>query len=81
MSEISGLEVLNDCIENQRILSKLPDWLAVRWNRRVAEIEDETQSFPSFSNFVDFVTKEARIACNPVILLHALKSGEGERLN
>ncbi|KAK0144474.1 hypothetical protein N1851_017178 [Merluccius polli] len=26
MSQIRGLEILNDCNENQKILSKLPDW-------------------------------------------------------
>ncbi|XP_051531701.1 uncharacterized protein LOC127427868 isoform X2 [Myxocyprinus asiaticus] len=34
MTEIKSLQVLNDCNENQKILSKLPDWLASRWNRQ-----------------------------------------------
>lgn len=38
MFQIKGLEVLNDCSENQRMLSKLPDWLTERWNRKVIEI-------------------------------------------
>ncbi|XP_051816280.1 uncharacterized protein LOC127537608 [Acanthochromis polyacanthus] len=79
MSQIRSLEVLNDCGENQRMLTKLPDWLTSRWNRKVIEIEEETKSFPSFSQFVEFVTREAKIACNPVTSLHALKSGDSER--
>ena len=80
MSEIKGLEILNDCGENQRILAKLPDWLTARWNRRVIEIEEETKTFPSFVQFVNFVAKEAKIACNPVTSLHALKSSDGEKV-
>lgn len=76
MSQIKGLEVLNDCNENQKILSKLPDWLDSAWNRQVIEIEEETKTFPTFSRFVKFLTREAKIACNPVTSLHALKSNE-----
>ncbi|XP_052445763.1 uncharacterized protein LOC127987458 [Carassius gibelio] len=76
MSQIKGLEILNDCNENQKILSKLPDWLASAWNRQVIEIEEETKTFPTFSRFVKFLTREAKIACNPVTSLHALKPNE-----
>lgn len=40
MSQIKGLEVLNDCNENQKILAKLPDWLTSRWNRKVMEVHE-----------------------------------------
>lgn len=80
MSQIKSLEVLNDCGENQKMLAKLPDWLTARWNRKVIKIEEETKVFPSFSQFVGFVTREAKIACNTVTSLHALKSGDGERI-
>ncbi len=49
MSQIKGLEVLNDCNENQKILAKLPDWLTSRWNRTVMEEEEQSHKFPSFS--------------------------------
>ena len=76
MLHIRDLQILNDCQENQKILHKLPDWLTSRWNRKVAEIEEETGQFPDFSIFVSFVTREAKIACNPVTSLHALKSSD-----
>ncbi|XP_026224932.1 uncharacterized protein LOC113168143 [Anabas testudineus] len=79
MTQIKGLEILNDCGENQRILAKLPDWLVARWNRKAVEIEEASHMFPSFVQFVDFLTFEAKIACNPVTSLHALKSSDGER--
>lgn len=79
MSQIKSLEVLNDCHENQKILAKLPDWLVSNWNRKVIEVVKQGQKFPSFSNFVEFLTDEARIACNPITSLHALKMRESER--
>ena len=79
MSQIKGLNVLNDCNENQKLLTKLPDWLTSRWNRKVMEVEEKSQTFPTFSQFVAFLTREAKIACNPVTSLHALKPSEGEK--
>ncbi|XP_066553505.1 uncharacterized protein LOC136721589 [Amia ocellicauda] len=80
MSQIRGLEVLNDCNENQKILSKLPDWLTSRWNRKVIEVEEQSHTFPSFSQFVKFLTREAKIACNSITSLHALKPSENEKI-
>ncbi|KAJ8375840.1 hypothetical protein SKAU_G00064200 [Synaphobranchus kaupii] len=80
MTQIRGLEVLNDCNENQKILAKLPDWLTSRWNRKVIEVEEQSHTFPSFSQFVKFLTREAKIACNPVTSLHALKPSESEKI-
>ncbi|XP_013882123.1 uncharacterized protein LOC106530938, partial [Austrofundulus limnaeus] len=80
MSQIKGLDVLNTCDENQKLLTKLPDWLVASWNRKVIEIEETCNDFPTFSQFVEFITKEAKIACNPVTSLHALKSGDGEKI-
>lgn len=51
-----------------------------RWNRRVIEIEEETKPFPSFKQFVEFVAKEAKIACSPVTSLYTLKSNGDERV-
>ena len=76
MTQIKSLAVLNDCGENQRMLNKLPDWLTARWNRKVIAVEESTHDFPSFREFVQFLAREAKIACNPVTSLHALKSGE-----
>lgn len=64
--------------ENRKILSKLPDWLTARWNQKIIEVEDVSNQFPSFSQFVKFLTKEAKIAYNPVTSLQSLKQGETE---
>lgn len=76
MPYVQGLQVLNDCVENMRIAAKLPDWLSTRWNRTVTEFQDEHKMFPDFSHFVKFLNKEARIACNPITSLQAIKSSD-----
>nr|XP_054606831.1 uncharacterized protein LOC129166991 [Nothobranchius furzeri] len=73
MVHIKALEILNDCSENRKILAKLPDWLTARWNRKVMEMEEENGQFPSFSQFVRFLTRESKIACNPITSLQSLK--------
>lgn len=78
MVHIKALEILNDCNENRKILSKLPDWLTARWNRKVMEIEEESRCFPTFSQFVSFLTREAKIACNPVTSLQSVKQVESD---
>ncbi|XP_078321623.1 uncharacterized protein LOC111100747 [Crassostrea virginica] len=70
--QIPSLRILDDCSENQKLLSKLPTWAAMRWNRQVQESIDATGDYPTFFKFVDFVVKEARIACNPVSSLSAI---------
>ncbi|XP_054865646.1 uncharacterized protein LOC129348710 [Amphiprion ocellaris] len=79
MVHIKSLEILNDCNENRKILSKLPDWLTASWNRKVMEIEEQTGQFPTFSQFVTFLTREAKIACNPVTSLQSLKQSDLEK--
>lgn len=74
MQTIPSLCVLNDCQENRKILSKLPDWLVSRWNRIVVDHEEKFGKFPLFCNFVDFVAKEAKVACNPVTSIQSLRN-------
>lgn len=78
MPYVQGLQTLNDCVEIQRIAAKLPDWLSSRWNRTATVFQDERKAFPDFKSFVQFLNKEARIACNPITSLQALKSTEQE---
>ncbi len=73
MSHIKGLQVLNDCEENQRILVKLPNWVTSRWNHYVTERLHQDKDYPSFSEFASFISREVPIACNPVSSLYALK--------
>ncbi|KAK3086460.1 hypothetical protein FSP39_018746 [Pinctada imbricata] len=70
--QIPSLKILDDCTENQRLIAKLPTWAALRWNRKVQEHLYSGNDYPTFFTFVDFITKEARIACNPISSLSAL---------
>ena len=68
---IQGLECLNDCRENRRMLKKLPDYIIVKWNRIVSEF---VGYFPPFSAFASFILKEAEVACNPITSLNAVRA-------
>ncbi|XP_069134375.1 uncharacterized protein [Argopecten irradians] len=74
MMHIPSLSILNDCSENQKLLGKLPEWASVRWNRVVTEGLDSSNNYPSFSQFVEFVAREAKVACNPISSIHALNN-------
>ncbi len=76
MPHVKGLEILNDCEENQRLTQKLPDWAVARWNRQVTKALMEGKDFPSFKDFAAFLLLEAEVACNPVTSIHALRSLE-----
>jgi len=73
---ISGLKNLNDEEENRKLLQKLPDWIIVRWGNIVADHDNKGKDYPSFHQFVEFLTQQAKIATRPVCSLQALK---GER--
>ena len=73
MSVVPGLQSLDSCHENQRIISRLPDWMVSRWNRLVFTAVKESNVYPPFSRFVNFVVEEAQVACNPISSLYAVK--------
>lgn len=79
MPYVQGLQAVNNCLENQRIAVKFPDWLSARWNRAVTVYRDEHKMFPDFRYLVRFVSMEARIACNPITSLHAIRPTDQER--
>lgn len=51
---IKGLQALNDCEENQKMLANLPDWVTSRWNRYVIEQLDQDKDYPGFGEFAEF---------------------------
>lgn len=50
----------------RKLVYKLPEWTASRWNRQVTQSLNEKQEFPTFKDF----------ACNPIMSLHALYSSD-----
>lgn len=73
MAHVANLQILNDCEENQRLVQKLPEWAASRWNRQVTQTLRDHKDFPDFKAFAAFVSLEAEIGCNPVTSSYALK--------
>ena len=87
----------HDPEENQKMIRKLPSYLVKRWSRIVDEwvIADELEDdevplskegvmktgYPSFAELCKFVKRKARISCNPVTSLQALKAGETNKSN
>ena len=73
MGSVKGLSVLNDDRENRKMLLKIPEWLVNRWNRLVSQYKEKEKQFPPFKEFVSFIEKEAKIACDPVTSLNSLR--------
>lgn len=70
MPYVKGLDILNDCEENQKLAQKLPDWTAAQWNPKVTQVMRDDQEFPTFQEFVFFIVTEAET------LFHALHSSD-----
>ena len=76
MQVIENLNVLNDYMENQKLLTKLPDWLISRWNREATKRMKEEKKYPDFKTFTTFISAEADLLCNPISSCHAVKEVE-----
>ncbi|XP_034150370.1 uncharacterized protein LOC114839868 [Esox lucius] len=59
MPHIKGLQMLNDCEENRKMLQKLPDWVTSRWNRHVTMQLRKKEEYPNFKEFAEFLAQEA----------------------
>ena len=53
--------------ENRKLASKLPKWTADLSSRIVYQFKTERGSLTPFSEFVKFLSREADIACDPVL--------------
>ena len=76
MQVIENLNVLNDYMENQKLLTKLPDWLVLRWNREATIKMKEEKKYPDFKTFTTFISAEADYLCNPISSFYAVKEAE-----
>ena len=69
---VKGLQILDDCHENRKMLEKLPVYLVERWSRQICDYNE----YPDFRTFVAFIVKEADILCNPITNLRLTKSDQ-----
>ena len=73
MQTIKDLTILNDYMENQKLLAKIPDWLISRWNREATREMKEHKRYPDFKTFTAFINAEADLASNPISSCNAVK--------
>ena len=68
MKTVPLLASLDDPLENAKIVSKLPRYMSDRWKRKVDEwIYGGTgRGYPPFAEFVQFIRKDASVACSPI---------------
>ncbi len=77
---VESLHVLHDERENRKMTTKLPEWLVfLRWTRVVAHTIKQRQHFPTFDEFVHFVTQETNIVRDPISLVQLQKQDFVER--
>ena len=67
MQTIKDLTILNDYMENQKLLATVPDWLISRWNREAKRETTERKRDPDFKTFMDIINAEAE--ANPILSL------------
>ena len=73
MRSIEGLDILNDRRVNQEMLRVLPTVVVGSWGRKVHNFRSPEHSYPLFSDFVDFIVKEAKIVNDPLTFLSYVK--------
>ena len=62
------LNILDEEFENDKMLEKLPSWMRGKWARIVCDSRRNIMSFPTFSEFVNFVTRESDLWIDPMPL-------------
>ncbi|KAF0307681.1 hypothetical protein FJT64_021013 [Amphibalanus amphitrite] len=63
---LRGMRALDDPHTIHLVLKKLPAYVTDRWKRLVdTRVYGATPSYPTFTDFVELVATEARIACGP----------------
>ena len=65
MNQIPSLRILDDSLENRKLLSKLPKWCQREWAKKVADLD--YKSYPKFYEFVSFVVRVADRVNNPIL--------------
>ena len=81
MDKIESLKILNNDKENRKLVSKLTKWATDRWSRVVHHSKTEKGTFPPFFEFVKFLSREADIACDPVISFQSLREDDNKKPN
>ena len=73
MQSIGNLGVLGDERENRKMLAKLPEWVIAKWAGVVDQHRQDKGEFPPFKDFMEFVSKQARRATDPVTSFQSIR--------
>ena len=73
MQTIKDLTILNDYMENQKLLAKLPEWFTSRWNREAKREMIERKRYPDFKTFMPIINAEVDPTSNPISSCYAVK--------
>ena len=73
MQTIKDLTMLNDYVENQKLLAKLPDWLISRWNREATREMKEQKRYSDLKTFTTFIN--ADLASNLISSCYLVNEG------
>ena len=77
MSSLRHLQQLNTDLYLQKIVSKLSVPLQIGW-RKIVDQHEQNRKDVNFSELVDFIDRQARIAKHPVFSASALQEAEGK---
>ena len=62
------MTVLDDELENAKMLEKLPSWMISKWAKQVYGSRINHNVFPPFTQFVKFVERESDVFNDPILL-------------
>ena len=63
-----NMTVLDDELENAKMLEKLPSWMISKWAKQVYKSRINHNVFPPFTQFVKFVERESDVFNDPILL-------------
>ena len=77
--EVGNLGILDDAHYMKRLVQKLPDWMSLRWSRRVATTKKDVGRYPTFKEFTRFVGEEADVSNDPVFGIMATSASSASK--
>ena len=73
MQTIKDLTILNDYMENQKLLAKLLECFTSQWNREAKREMIERKRYPDFKTFMAIINAEVDPTSNPISSCNAVK--------
>ena len=73
MQTIKDLTILNDYMENQKLLAKVPECFTSQWNREAKREMIERKRYPDFKTFMAIINAEVDPTSNPISSCNAVK--------